>query len=453
MNYRQPLLQRQVAQLVSGDGTVPPETEALLRTVDATYEQMEGERQRLEKALDAANRERIDLREKLTAQQSRHVEALGVLAGGIAHDINNMLTIVMSNTSLAMLDDTAMACVGDCLRDIQNGAARARDLTQQLTTFAKIDSPLRSPVVLPTLVRDATETHLRGLPIQTEMDCTPDLWPAQVDPEQVGLLVQNLLLNAAQSIADAGVVRLVLRNEVVAAGGPLPLKPGRYVRLTVIDSGRGVSPELLPRLFEPYSHPRRAGSGLGLATVYAIVKKHEGHIEVESSAGRGTTFNVWFAAAELASATAAPWGQTRPSLNVGPSVRVLVMDDEGTILRVTAALLKRMGLEATVVSTGEEAVRAFAEARSAGTPFGLLIFDLAIPGAMGGREAIELIRQMDKEVPAIVSSGYSNDPVMSDFARYGFQAMVTKPYFVNDLAKTIRQVLARSGQNRLAAVA
>jgi CheY-like chemotaxis protein len=354
----------------------------------------------------------------------------------------------MSNTSLAMLDNTAMATVGDCLRDIQNGASRARDLTQQLITYSRAGSPLRFPVALPALVREAAAAALTGSAARCDFEFAPDLWPASVDRDQAGQALQNLFLQAA---AAGGRIRVALNNESVAAAARSGLRPGRYVRLTVSDSGPGLGPDSLARIFEPYFSTKKPGNGLGLATVYAIAKRHEGHIEVESSPGGGTTFHLWLAAAETATGPATPPAASRNTVNFSHGARVLVMDDEGTILRVTAALLKRMGLEATVVSNGDDAVRAFGEARDAGRPFALLIFDLTIPGGMGGQAAIELIRQTDLEVPAIVSSGYLNDPVMADFASHGFQAMITKPYVVNDLARTVQHVLARSSHGRLAA--
>jgi CheY-like chemotaxis protein len=210
----------------------------------------------------------------------------------------------------------------------------------------------------------------------------------------------------------------------------------------VSDSGTGISSGNLPRIFEPYFSTKSSGSGLGLATVYSIVKKHNGYIEAASEPGRGTTFTAWLPATDsplskptkFDSNSASPFIQERPA-------RVLLMDDEESIRRVGEMLLKRMGLEATVVSEGAEAVRKFSEARDAGNPFDLLILDLTVPGFMGGKETIESIRKMDSGVPAIVSSGYSNDPVMEDFRSFGFQATVSKPYEVNQMAATIRELL------------
>jgi len=393
-------------------------------------------------------REQLERQMKLETelQHAARLESLGVLAGGIAHDFNNLLTIIMGNVSFAMLNEKAMEAVGKCLRDIQGGAARARDLTQQLLTFAKGGSPLRSTVSLTSIVQDMTEFILRGSSVRCEFDFPAQLWNASVDKDQTAQVIQNLVLNAVQAMPNGGIIRISLRNEIVGAAFKAGLSPGRYIRLEIADSGAGITPDILPRIFEPYFTTKRVGSGLGLATVYSIVKKHQGHIEVASARGRGTTFTLWLPAADPTSAVepAAKAGTSSP-LQPGKTARVLLMDDEESIRRLGGSLLEHMGLKATLVADGAEAVRQFEDARGAGQPFDLLILDLTIPGAMGGKATIETIRKIDPQVPAIVSSGYSNDPVLSDFRAYGFQAMVPKPYDVTQLARTIRELLAQRG--------
>jgi signal transduction histidine kinase/CheY-like chemotaxis protein len=377
-------------------------------------------------------------------QHAARLESLGVLAGGIAHDFNNLLTIIMGNISLAMLDARVMEAAGESMRETAKGAAKARDLIQQLLTFAKGGSPVRSSIALTNIVRETTEFILRGSSARSEFDFQADLWNASVDKDQTAQVIQNLVLNAVQAMPASGVVRITLRNETLKAGFRAALAPGRYIRLTIADSGEGISPEVLPRIFDPYFSTKATGSGLGLATVYSIVKKHQGDIEVSSAPGHGTTFTAWLPAAEKDS-SAAQASESVPSDPLSPcgTVRVLLMDDDESIRRFGATLLKRMGLEATLAKDGAEAVREFIGARSAGRPYGLLILDLTIPGGMGGKTTIEAIRKIDPSVPAIVSSGYSNDPVLSDFSSFGFQAMVSKPYDVKQLATTIRELLAR----------
>ena len=392
-------------------------------------------------------REQLERQVKLEAevQHAARLESLGVLAGGIAHDFNNLLTIIMGNISLAMLNDRVMQAEGDSMRETAKGAAKARDLIQQLLTFAKGGSPVRSNVSLTNIVRETTEFILRGSSVRCEFDFAENLWNASVDKDQTAQVIQNLVLNAAQAMPAGGVVRITLGNETVGAGFRAALAPGRYVRLAMADSGEGISPEILPRIFDPYFSTKRAGSGLGLATVYSIVKKHLGDIEVTSALGLGTTFTVWLPAAEPDSAASqAAAAANADPLRPGRPARVLMMDDDESIRMMGGTLLRRMGLEATLVADGAEAVREFNDAKGAGRPFELLILDLTIPGGMGGRTTIDAIRKIDPSVPAIVSSGYSNDPVLADFTNFGFQAMVPKPYDVKQLASTIRELLSRS---------
>ncbi len=391
-------------------------------------------------------RAQLERQAQLEAEVERatRLESLGVLAGGIAHDFNNLLTIVLGNLSLVMMDEKVMALAGDALRDGQRGAVRARDLTQQLLTFAKGGNPLRAAVSLSRIVQETTDFVLHGSKVRCEYAIDPDLWPADVDRNQIAQVIQNLAINAVQAMPLGGILRIALHNDEVAPGRRTALAAGRYLRLDVADTGEGINPEVLPRIFDPYFSTRKGGSGLGLATVYSIVKKHQGHIEVDAKPGEGAQFTVWLPAASeaaRASTPPVPAGAGEP-LGDGNPARVLLMDDEESIRRLGAALLQRMNLEATVVADGAEAVRAFREARGAGRPYDLLILDLTIPGGMGGREAIEQIRTIDPDVPAIVSSGYSNDPVLAEFDRHGFQAMVSKPYEVTTLGDTIRRLLA-----------
>ena len=393
-------------------------------------------------------REQLERQAQLEAgvQRAARLESLGVLAGGIAHDFNNLLTIIMGNLRLAMLDEKVMALAGDCLRDSERGAIRARDLTQQLLTFAKGGQPVRVTVSLAAIVRETTEFVLHGSNVRCDYDFGPELWSADVDKDQIAQVIQNLVINAIQATPMGGIVKISLRNEAIAPGARAGLAPGRYLKLAIADSGHGIKPEVLPRIFDPFFSTRKEGIGLGLATVYSIVKKHGGQIDVESTVDVGTTFTLWLPAAGLRAPDSSPslsLAEASGSLTREKRARVLLMDDEESIRRLGAAVLQRIGLETTVVADGAEAVRVFTEARAAGRPFDLLILDLTIPGGMGGREASERIRALDPQVPAIVSSGYSNDPVLADFSRHGFQAMVAKPYEVTQLGNAIKPLLAR----------
>jgi two-component system cell cycle sensor histidine kinase/response regulator CckA len=372
-------------------------------------------------------------------QQAARLESLGVLAGGIAHDFNNLLTVIMGNLSLMKLNPAVAESEARPIAAIERGTARAGDLARQLLTFASGGEPLRAPVDLAAITTEASGRSLRGTEVQTELTAEPGLWAADGDRDQLMQAVQHLLQNAAQAMPRGGVVRLRLTNETREEAGRPGLKPGRYIRLTVADQGEGISAEALPRVFDPYFTTRKGARGLGLATAYSIVTRHGGRIEVASKPGQGTTFSLWLPAAAAPGPQPVP--EPLPDPPAGGTPRVLIMDDETSVAEIAAAVLARIGLEPMTVPDGARALQEFKAARDGGRPFALVILDLTIPGGMGGRETIEAIRQIDPHVPAIVSSGYSSDPVMAHFRAHGFHAVVPKPYDVATLAEKVRQLV------------
>ena len=370
-------------------------------------------------------------------ERSSRLESLGVLAGGIAHDFNNLLTAILGNLGLASMDKHAMKAVGDCIGEAERGARRAKDITQQLLTFAKGGDPVRTSVYLPDVVKEAAGFARHGSNVRFDLDCRCNLPPGDVDAGQISRVVHNLVLNAAQAMPEGGVVRIGLTAVTVALGDVGVLPAGTYLKLTVADSGKGIAPENLSRIFDPYFSTKSQGGncGLGLATVRSIVKKHNGHIDVESRLGEGTTFAIWLPAAaqpkvtRVATAPASPNGR-------GPA-RVLVMDDEDVIRRVAGRMLSLAGHETVFAADGAEAIQAYATARDSAHGFDLVIFDLTVPGGMGGKDALAELIKLDPSIRAVASSGYSSDPVMANPRTYGFCATLPKPYDIPDLMRAV----------------
>jgi len=381
--------------------------------------------------------ERARLEDEL--QRASRIESVGLLAGGIAHDFNNILAVIMGNLTLALMDDDVKkGRIVRWLSEAEKAATRARDLTQQLLTFSKGGEPVRTLVSLSDLVREAAAFALHGASARCEFSIAEQAWAAEIDRVQIGQVVQNLVLNAVQSMPQGGVIRIAVENKVVNASARLPLAEGRYLRLDVTDQGTGIEAADVERIFEPYYTTKSSGSGLGLTTVFSIVRKHHGHISVVSTKGQGATFSVWLPA----SMELAPPVDARSTPFASLSGRVLFMDDEESIRMMAAALLTRLGMEPVTAEDGEEAVTLYREAQEKGTPFALVVMDLTVPGGMGGRQAMEEILKIDPQVRAIVSSGYSGDPVMANPRAYGFRGVVAKPYRITSLAKTLREVLA-----------
>ncbi|MCF3650861.1 PAS domain S-box protein [Synoicihabitans lomoniglobus] len=366
------------------------------------------------------------------------LESLGVLAGGIAHDFNNLLTVVLGNLHLARHHGEENAETSRWLRDSELAAEKAQGLTQQLLTFAKGGNPVRAAVRLAEVVKEAAAFALHGSKVRQDIDFSTDLWAADVDRSQVGQVVQNLVLNAVQAMPDGGVVKLRLRNEKHRGDPVRSISAGNYLFLEIEDTGHGISSEQIGRIFDPYFTTKQTGSGLGLATVYSIIRKHAGHIEVSSEVGEGTRFRILLPA--LPDATTPSTAKSKPS-TAPLRGRILFMDDEANIRRMAATLLEHLGLEAETVVDGESVVKRFVEAKAEGKPFDVVLMDLTVPGGMGGKETMEKLRALDPGVRAIVSSGYSIDPVLSNYGDHGFCARVTKPYRAADLARVLREVL------------
>jgi nitrogen-specific signal transduction histidine kinase/CheY-like chemotaxis protein len=385
-------------------------------------------------ARDISERKRLD-EEHLRTQK---LESLGVLAGGIAHDFNNLLTGILGNLSLAKANLPESGVVAQRLAETEKATLRAKDLTQQLLTFAKGGAPIKTEASLAGLIQDAVGFAVRGTKAVCEYDWAEDLWLAEVDTGQLGQVVQNLVINAVHAMPEGGAIRLAARNLTVNPGES-PLTPGKYVLITVKDQGLGIPPEHLAKIFDPYFTTKQGGSGLGLAVVHSIIANHAGHITVASEVGKGTVFSLYLPSTGNPSLAEKP-AEATPPLAKGQG-KILVMDDEELIRDVSTAMLRQLGYEPHTANDGEEAITRYLQAQKDGQPFDLVIMDLTVPGGMGGKEALAHLRQLDPAIKAVVSSGYANDPIMARFREYGFCGVAPKPFGLQELSKLLRMIL------------
>ncbi len=381
-----------------------------------------------------ATSERQREQEQLRADK---MDSLGVLAGGIAHDFNNILSGVIGHISLAKFRAASNEELVATLNEAEKAALRAKGLTRQLLTFSSGGAPIKVTASIAEILIDSLGFALRGSNVTYTLELEEELWPVEADAEQISQVMNNLIINADQAMPDGGLVRVDAVNTELEPGNAFDLKPGRYVAITIKDQGPGISPEHQSKIFDPYFTTKDSGSGLGLSTAYSIVARHGGHLSVVSELGQGAVFTVYLPASDKA---APPPESREGGLMIGQG-RVLVMDDEKVVTDVACEMLGVLGYEAVGVANGEEALERYAEALEAGRPFDVVLMDLTIPGGMGGKEALAKLKEIDPQVKAIVSSGYSNDPLMSRFAEYGFSGVVAKPYRLEDLAAAVKKVL------------
>jgi len=369
------------------------------------------------------------------------LESLATLAGGIAHDFNNILTAIMGNISLAITDLRENEPIWSILNDVEKACIQAQTLARQLLTFAKGGAPIKELI---SLAKKITETGFfasRGSNVKCKFDFPADLWGVQADPGQISQVFQNLIINAIQAMPTGGTIQVRGENLEVRQGSDLPLDPGEYVKTSIQDQGIGIPAEYLPRIFDPYFSTKQKGSGLGLATAYSIVTNHQGHIAVESRLGAGTTVHVYLPA--TAQMQIGP-SQEKPKVVTGQG-KILVMDDEEIVRQTLSKLLGYLGYEVTFARDGDEAIEQFIQARKLGKTFDAVILDLTVPGGMGGKAAIEKLLRLDPQIKAIVSSGYSDDPIIANFVAYGFSGVIAKPYRIAELSTVLNSVLDRGG--------
>ena len=382
-----------------------------------------------------------DITERRKLEEERlkveKLESLGILAGGIAHDFNNILMAVMGNLSYAKMGMDRDSETYEVLQEAETASFRARNLTQQLLTFAKGGSPVKETASLSEVIRESGSFVLKGSNVRCDFTIPEDIWPTEIDVGQISQVTQNLIINADQAMPDGGVIKIKMENRLIEVKDALPLPDGKYIQVTIRDQGVGIPEKHLSKIFDPYFSTKDKGSGLGLATALSIIRKHGGHITANSKMGTGTVFYIYLAASEREMGEAN--AQEREFIK--GHGRVLVMDDEEQLRNMAYLVLGRIGYSVALAKDGEEATEKYATAMKEGEPFDVVILDLTIPGGMGGRETIRKLKEIDPQVKALVVSGYSDDPVLANFRDYGFIGVVTKPFNLNKLSWVLHDVL------------
>jgi len=357
----------------------------------------------------------------------QRLESLGVLAGGIAHDFNNLLTAILGNLSLLQAGGNQ----DQVLSETKKAVARARGLTEQLLTFSRGGAPVKKLVDLAKLLPETVSFALAGSNVQASFRIAPDLLEAELDESQFAQVINNLVINARQAMPEGGRLEVQAANEEGLAGR-------QFVRISFRDHGEGIAQAHLAKIFDPYFSTKPDGKGLGLTVVYSIIRAHGGRVEAESEPGRGAVFTLHLPASPQRS----PQTSAQPLRDL-EGLRVLIMDDEEPIRKVAQAMLQKLGCAVQEAADGAEALSLYEQGLRAGHPPQVVIMDLTVPGRMGGLEALRRLRALDPGVRAVVSSGYSNDPILASPREHGFWGVLAKPYTLEEIQRSLSELMRR----------
>ena len=380
----------------------------------------------------------ITERRRLEAELLRadKFESISNLAGGIAHDFNNLLTVIWANMILASLDADCKDIVVEKITAAQKTCKEAMELTQQLLTFSKGGRPVKNLLAIDKILLDAARTSGNSM-ISIATLISENLWLVNIDENQISRVMGNLLSNAVQAMPQGGKITVQAENIVITVKSNLPLKSGNYLRITITDQGHGIPKKYLDKIFDPFFSTTKKAAGMGLTVAHAIIKNHAGYLTVESEMGMGTAVSFYLPAT-LPSLESA-W-ITR-DLIITKHGKVLLMDDDDMILDVIGIMMEKLGYTVALAKNGAAALELFKLARQTEKPFDAVILDSVVPGHGGGLETLTKMREIDPQVKAIICSGYADDPVMSDFAKYGFCGKLPKPYRITKLSEMINKIL------------
>ncbi|MFH1066911.1 MAG: PAS domain S-box protein [bacterium] len=394
----------------------------------------------------------VDITERKLAEEERikmsKLQSIELLAAGVAHDLNNILTSLSANVQLAVLEHEMGKNVTERLQSADDACDRAAQLASQLLSFSKPNAPAVKTADIGELVKAVVRFSLHGSKSVADISVPKGQWLSNVDENQVGQVVNNIVLNATQAMPRGGKVMVRVSNYKWEAEDKLDAPPGAYIRITIADEGVGMSPECRNRIFDPYFTTKQAGSGLGLTTAYSIIKRHGGTITVDSELGRGSCFSIYLPALPPNTPLASGAAQVKREPKLRGSLRALFMDDDPYVRVSVRNLFTLMGYQVNVAANGEEALAMFKQARKEGQPYHFVMLDLTIPGGMGGKTTVRHLQEIDPQVIAIVVSGYTDDPVMLNCQEHGFRAALSKPLRIQAVKEVLVQIEAEVGKGK-----
>ncbi|MHB8110218.1 MAG: hybrid sensor histidine kinase/response regulator [Syntrophorhabdaceae bacterium] len=376
--------------------------------------------------------------------KSKNLQSVATLAGGIAHDFNNLLMAIVGNLALAKLNTSQDSHILDYLNEAERITFLGKNLTQQLLAFSRGGNPAINVIRLDALLASLVPKLLHDLPVGHTFDVPEGIFPIEADEAQIIQVVENVVRNAAEATPRGGMITISLRNIRLKPEDRLPIMEEDFVRLSVKDNGKGILPENITKIFNPYFTTKSMGSekgvGLGLAISHTIIKKHKGRISVESVEGKGSVVHI-----DLPAYKKQIMVETLPpeESNMRRNGRILLLDDEEMVLEIGKEVMEYLGYSVTTALSGDEALALYDQSLQLDEPFDAVILDLAIPGGMGGKEVIGALKRLDPDVKAIISSGYLTDPIVENYREYGFMGVLTKPYDSNELDDKLQKIIRR----------
>ncbi len=388
-----------------------------------------------------ALKQQIDQRKRFEQEllKTRQLDSLGRLAGGIAHDFNNILMSISGFISVAKMTRQHDESLQNVLSKAESSINQAKNLTCQLLTFAKGGSPIKSIVPIGTVLMENISFAIRGSKLTCEYDIPDDLWQVEIDKMQISQVISSIVINAIDATLEDGRIQCKAENVMISNNQHHSLPDGRYVKISIKDTGSGIPENVLPHVFEPFFTTKLKASGLGLAISHSIIIKHAGYIGVESTVGTGSTFYFY-----LPALSDVPKRTESSILKIYPGTgRILLMDDEKLVRESVGMMLNRLGYDVKLAENGEQAISMYTEARQLGMPFDVVILDLTVAGGMGGDRTIKQLQKIDPSVQAIVSSGYSNDPILANYRAAGFVGLIAKPYSLIEISQTLHDLLSK----------
>jgi PAS domain S-box-containing protein len=372
--------------------------------------------------------------------RTRKLKSIGILAGGIAHDFNNTFTGIFGNLQLAASKLSRQHPAVAHIDTANQAMDKATRLSNQLLTFAKGGEPILETVDLEEVIEESLLLSLSGSSINTKLDVQAGLWKVNADKGQISQVIDNILINAKQAMNNSGELTIEVSNFVRSSKSSPDESTVNMVKIIIADNGCGIPKNIQETIFDPYFTTKQTGSGLGLATAYSIIKKHQGYIDVESEVGKGTNFIFLLNAKNNIAPPLMPCS-TKKERKIIRSAQILIMDDEVLILDVLKEMLSSMGHTVNTATTGPDAIKMYSDAIQLETPFDVVILDLTIPGGQGGKEVIEELLCIKHDVKAVVMSGYSNGKVMSNPEKYGFHGRLMKPFTMDQIENLLSHLI------------